>query len=136
VLGEYGQQQVVTRITLQQLRVLKHNYQAIITQLNKQHSNTNDLSMHLLTTLHLAYRTYFHPSYRLSMHAEAKEALQKTLVYIDNPHSDPVLRGICLNHLCSLYKSRGKLWKSLKYSLRGVEIVQLHLHGAKTLPKK
>jgi hypothetical protein len=70
------------------------------------------------------------------MQPEAKEALKKTLLYVGNPHSDPVLQGICLNHLASFYKPRGKVWKALKYSLKGVEIVQLHLHDGKSLSKK
>lgn len=54
------------------------------------------------------------------MDTEAKETLKKALLYIDNPHTDAVLQGICLNNLANYYKSKGKLWKSLKYSLQGV----------------
>jgi hypothetical protein len=64
------------------------------------------------------------------MQLQVKKVLKKSLIYIDNPHSDPVLQGVCLNHLSSLYKSEGKLWKVAKYALKGVEVVQKHLHGA------
>jgi hypothetical protein len=64
------------------------------------------------------------------MQAEVKKVLKKSLIFIDNPHSDPVLQGICLNHIASLYKSEGKLWKVARHALKGVEIVQQHLHGA------
>lgn len=64
------------------------------------------------------------------MQAEVKKVLKKSLVFVGNPHSDPVMQGICLNHVASLYKSEGKSWKVARYSLKGVEIVQQHLHGA------
>lgn len=69
------------------------------------------------------------------MHPQNKEILKKTLTYIGNAHSDVILQGICLNHLASYYKGRGKDWKCLKYALKGVEIVQVLLHERQR-PKK
>jgi hypothetical protein len=65
------------------------------------------------------------------MPLEAKEALKKSLSYVGNPFSDPALQAICLNNFANYYKGRGKFWKCLKYSLKGVEILQTHLHESR-----
>ena len=64
-----------------------------------------------------------------------KDALKKCLPYVGNSFSDPLLQAICLNNLAGLERAKRKPWKSLKYSLRGVEIMQSYIQNTKSKDK-
>ena len=46
-------------------------------------------------------------------------------------HVDPLLLSGCLNNLANLQKIKGKYFKSLRHSLKALEVMQGHMEGLK-----
>jgi hypothetical protein len=65
---------------------------------------------------------------RLNKIDQAKEILKKCYAYAEGGSNiDPLLLVSCLNNLANIQKLKGKRYKSLKYSLKALEIMQGHM---------
>ena len=122
-VAKYGEKVTVDGIQLHQLDILKKNYQTLVAILGEEgNQNVNNFSLHLIITISSGYIKY-------NKIDEAKAILKKTELYSGSQmtHIDPILLASCLNNLSNIQKLKGKYHKSLKHSLKALEIMQNHM---------
>lgn len=60
---------------------------------------------------------------------QAKEILKKSEAYLQGTNTDPLLLAACLNNLANIQKVKEKHYKSLRVSLKALEVMTSHMES-------